>query len=182
MIELIEQLKEGRTWREVAQLIARISGVRKSDAWWLQVARGDKSPRREDINAVRRCFPGWPDLPPTAGELAAEYGVERAVLAAEHPDTALLVEIGDVPVRHVVIESGDENSPVYVATSRLATVGSKPQAKRTRANPSVIVTMEKIALLPPSAFSTVRGKTGNLAAIAEAARAAAVELGGVSSC
>ena len=182
MLDLLEKLKDGNTWREVAQLIARVGGVRKSDAWWLQVARGDKAPRREDINAVRRCFPGWPDLPPTAGELAAEYGVERAVLAAEHPDTALLVEIGDVPVRHVVIESGDENSPVYVATSRLATVASKPQAQRKRRKGISGDTMADLALLPTSAFSTQYGKTGNLAAIAAAAERAAEALGGVRAC
>jgi hypothetical protein len=150
--------------------------VNKSGAWWLQVTRGNKSPGREDINAVRRCFPGWPDLPPTAGELTAEYGVKRAVLASEHPDTALLVEIGDVPVGHVVIESGDENSPVYVATSRLVTFGNKPLAPRKRRARTHGDTMADLALLPPSAFSTQYGKTGNLAAIAAAAQRAAEAL------
>jgi hypothetical protein len=170
MRDLLATIKEGRNWREVAALLAHIGGVHKSPAWWLQIARGDKKPHREDENAVRRCFPGWPDLPPTADELIDAFGVEMAIIADPEPDAALLVKTDGAYIAQIVMKAS-ESEPQIVA-SRLVTAGNIHVAKRRQRSAVTINYMDDLAALPDSAFSTHRGKTGNLAAIADAARSA----------
>ena len=157
-------------WRAVAAIIAKCSGVRKSASWWLQIARGDKQSRREDVNAVRRCFPGWPDLLPTADELVDDFGVETAIVVDDDPDAALFVNRQGLHISQIVMKAS-ESEPQTVA-SRLVTAGNIHVAKRRRRGSVALNYMDDFDTLPASAFSTHYGKTGNLAAIADAARRA----------
>ena len=171
MLDQLAALKAGRNWRQVAAIIARCSGVSKSDVWWLRLARGDKRPGREDENAVRSCFPGWPMLPPSADELADVLGVETAYIADDDPDAALFVRLDGKHISQVVMKASADESPV-IAT-RLATSGSISVVNRKRHEGQSINYMDDLAKLPPSAFATNKGKTGNLAAIQAAAKRAA---------
>jgi len=168
---LLTLYTEVQSWRKVAARLGKFS-----DAYWSLLAAGRREWSLEHRNLVRAAF-GLPLLDPPASEIIAQEDIERVFKLTEKPDAAALFSIGDatlVSARFQVDPDGFRDDASFDATHC-----SIVKAKRTRANPSVIVTMEKIALLPPSAFSTRRGKTGNLAAIAAAAQRAAAELGGV---
>ena len=173
LITYLTALKENRTWRDVATLIARCGGVQKSASWWMQVAAGEKTAHRADDNAVRRCFPGWPDLPPTAPELVDALGVLNAVVADPQPDTALLVQVGAAQVQKIVIQAG--NLPPTSPPSCLVTAGNIAVARRKRASRPLIPYLSEMDV---SGLETNRGQSGNLAAIAAAAARAAQALRG----
>jgi len=167
MLDLLHDLKRGRTWRDVAEIIARCSGVKKSDVWYLRLMRGDKQPLREDINAVAACYPGQPILPPTATELVDTYEVKRTIIASADPDAVLFFEAGEIPIRRVVLEEGDADGEIV--TSRLATKGSRVYVQRKRQQESVLSYMSDLASMPSNSFATQKGKTGNLERISRAA-------------
>jgi hypothetical protein len=169
---LLTTIKAGRTWREVVEIIARCGGVEKSPSWWLQIENGTKPPRREDANAVRACFPGWPIEPPTAGELVGALGVINAVVASQNPDTALLIETDGANIAKVLVQVAGGYLPH--APQCLVTAGNIVQVKPRDRKSIPVDSLADLAKLPLSAFHTIRGKTGNLAAIAAAAERAAV--------
>ena len=113
MLDLLRTLKDAhdprtgkaRTWRQVAALLATIGGVSKSPSWWLQLASEERAPRREDENAVRRCFPGLPEVPPSAVEIVGALDILAAVVADDDPDTALLVHTGGANISQIVIKA-----------------------------------------------------------------------------
>ena len=167
MLDQLAALKASRNWRQVAAIISRCGGVSKSASWWLQIAAGNKRARREDINAVRACFPGLELIPPSADELLDAYGVERAIVADENPDAALLVKTGGANVTRVTVNITD--NPVYGSTKSFVTVGNKRENRRPSAS---LCFMSDFASIASDSLSTQKGKTGNLAIISAAVLAA----------
>ena len=174
MIELLERLKDGNTWREVADVL----GGQYSGAFWRLVAIGERHATTEQANIVRAHF-GLDPIAETPAETVTAAGVDRVVKVSKRPNTAILAAVsGDVI--EVDIKAGKlavGESPSCSVTLRYSDSTQRKRRARTHGD-----TMADLALLPPSAFSTVRGKTGNLAAIAAAAQRAAAELGGIRTC
>jgi len=171
MRDLLRTLKDGRTWREVASLLAHIGGVNKSASWWLQLARSEKSPHREDENAVRRCFPGWPDVPPSAGELVDALDIINGIVAGDKPDTALLVHTGGAHVAQIVIRASD--LPVTIPTTRLVTGANITVVKRRDRQP---IHVFRLSTMDAQGLETIRGKSGDLTRISDAASLARATL------
>ena len=163
MRDLLRTLKAGRTWREVAAILAGIGGVTKSPSWWLLVARGDKAATRQDANAIRACFPGWPDIPPSAGEALGLYGIERAVIAAADPDTAVLLQTDGAHIV-TVLAKVSATQPPGGATS-LVTLGNIAQVKRRDRKPIHALSFSNLDAESPK---TNRRKTGDLTRISRA--------------
>jgi hypothetical protein len=154
-------------WRAVAELLSNIYRADKSFSWWAQVADGRKTPTHQDINAIRACFPGMPEIPLGAGELCGAYGITRAVVAAQNPDTAVLCQAGNEPIGNVVLETATVQP--RIAASRLVTSVTKAQAKRGKHQGIHGLFLSNLS---PKGLETIHGKTGNLEAIAAAAQQA----------
>jgi len=164
MLDLLERLKDGNTWREVADVL----GGQYSGAFWRLVAIGERHATTEQANIVRAHF-GLDPIAETPAETVTAAGVDRVVKVSKRPNTAILAAVsGDVI--EVDIKAGKlavGESPSCSVTLRYSDSAKRTRAKRTHGD-----TMADLALLPPSAFSTVRGKTGNLEQISATISAA----------
>lgn len=163
MITLLESLKAGRNWEQVAELLGEYS-----PAMWMLIAKGQRHATLKQVNLVRRAC-GLSPLTKTPIEIIEESGVDRVIPLSRQPNTALLVAISGDVVRvnlRTGVLSDDEVPSVSI------TACNTSQEKRARRLDSSVPYMSDLAQMPPSAFATVRGKTGNLAAITAAAQRA----------
>jgi hypothetical protein len=88
--ELVAQLKEDRTWQELADLL-REHGEDRARSYWYGIAKGNFEPSREAVNALRSAV-GLPPLPPDPVEVVRGSGVKLALQLHEKPEVALLVQ------------------------------------------------------------------------------------------
>ena len=164
--DLLATLKRERTWEQVAELLGQYSG-----AFWRLVYLKQRHATVEQENIVRRAC-GLPEIEQSPAEAVAASGVDRVLHCSPRPNTALLVAApGDVTRVTLGIGAKDD-----VATRIPVTLSYSNSAKRKRHRGSRLFTMSDIAALSPESLKTVRGKTGNIAAIREAARLAADNL------
>jgi len=92
---LVTALREGRTWQQVADVLAE-HGAAHPRSYWSGVADGRFAPPRREHNALRAAC-GLPDIPPTPAEAVADSGVTNVLRGSDAPDLALLTrEEGDV--------------------------------------------------------------------------------------
>ena len=165
--DLLATLKRGRTWEQVAELLGAYS-----PAMWMLIAKGKRHATLEQVNLVRRVHE-LPPLTKTPTEIIEESGVDRVIPLSRQPNTALLVALAGDLVR-ASLKTGvlpDDESPSISITACNTNHG-----RRKRHRGSRLFTMSDIAALPPKSLKTVRGNTGNIAAIREAARLAADNL------
>ena len=90
--QLVLNLKESRTWQEVADLLAE-HGEDRARSYWYGVGKGTFEPSREGVNALRAAS-GLPPLPPDPVEVVRGSGVRLALQLHEKPEVALLVKTG----------------------------------------------------------------------------------------
>ena len=165
MRDLLRSLKDGRTWREVAALLDNIY----TGAFLRLVLLGERHAPLDLVNAVRARFDLEP-LTETPADVVASSGVDRVVQVSKRPNTAILAAVsGDVC--RVTIKTGELPDGVSPSVSvTLGYVASKQ--RKARYGSGVLLLSEMDA----QGLETVRGKSGNLAAIAAAASLAAQAL------
>jgi hypothetical protein len=164
MIDLLNRIKAGRTWQQVGERL----GGRYSGAFWRLIARGERHATLEQINIVRVAC-GLEPLAQSPAQAVEEAGIDRVVRCSKRPNTAILAAISG-GVYHVTIRTGEPQAEV-AATIPLTLSYSHAMQRGNRQGNSV-PSMSDLAKMPVSAFRTIRGKTGNLAAIAAAAQRA----------
>jgi hypothetical protein len=166
MLDLLNDLKTGRTWEQVAALLGEYS-----PAMWMLIAAGRRHATLRQVNLVRAVYE-LPPLTQSPAEVVAASGVDRVIPLSKQPNTALLVAVAGDVVK-VSLKTGFLLGGV--APSLSITACNVNQDKRPRRLGSSVPYMADLAILPPAAFATVRGKTGNLSTIAAAASLAAQE-------
>jgi len=163
MIDLLNRLKEGRNWVQVATLLGEYS-----PAMWMLIAAGKRHATLKQTNLVRAAC-GLPPLTQTPAEAVAASGVDRVIPLSKQPNTALLVAVSGDVVK-VNLKTGVLADGQAVGVS--CTACNEAQAKRGKRQDSSVPFMSELAKLPVSAFATQRGKTGHLATITAAAQRA----------
>ena len=159
---LLSILKEDRTWREVGALL----GGEYSGAFWRFIAIGQRHATVDQENVVRS-YLGIELLEESPAGIIERSGVDRVVQVSKRPNTAILVAVsGDVC--RVTIKAGE--LPAGVSPACSVTLGYRHQEARNRPRGSRLSFISKIDV---SGLETVRGKSGNLAAISAAAMLAA---------
>lgn len=169
MLDLLHDLKRGRTWRDVAEYL----GGQYTGAFWRLIATGERHATLEQTNLVRAAY-GLPALTQSPAEAVKAAGVDRVVYCSKRPNTAILAAVSG-GIAHVTIRTGAESDDASRIPVTLSYSHATPRAARLG---SSVPSMSELAKMPQSAFATIRGKTGNLAAIAEAASRAAEAMAG----
>ena len=164
MLDLLRTLKDGRTWQQVSDVLGNIY----SGAFLRLVLLGERHAPLNLVNTVRAHFNLEP-LTETPADAVAASGVDRVVKLSKRPNTAFLAAVsGDVC--RVIIKTGE--LPVGDAPSVSVTLGYvAPERRKGRHGRKILLLSE----LDAHGLETVRGKSGNLAAItATGGRAALV--------
>lgn len=169
MLDLLNALKDGRTWGQVADLLGEYS-----PAMWMLIATGKRHATLKQVNIVRAAC-GLLPLTQTPAEVVAASGVDRVIPLSKQPNTALLVAVAGDVVK-VNLKTGILRDDVAPSVS--VTACNSHQERRGGHQGSSVPYMADLMKLPQSAFVTIRGKTGNLAAIAAAAERAREALAG----
>ena len=163
MIDLLNRVKEGRTWEQVAERLGKYSG-----AFWRLLANGQRHATLEQTNIVRIAC-GLAPLEQSPSEAVAEAGVDRVLYCSKRPNTAILAAISG-EVCHVTIRAG--KSQAGDSTTIPITLSYSHGEQRGKRQDSSVPFMSELAKMGQSAFATQRGKTGHLATIADAAQRA----------
>ena len=141
--EMLEAIKQHYTWEQVTRIIERV-GVKHNRAMWWQICAGQRTPTRKQRNAIRSLFPGWPMVALSAVEAALKFDIQRAIIAADDPDVAVLLKTDGLPIAGITAKTGVGEQPESIQ-ARV----SKANRKRSPKNVHVV------------SLDTRKGHTGN---------------------
>jgi len=166
---LLAALHPAHTWRAIAALMAE-HGYTMSAAGWQRAATGKIALRWEAACAVcSACGVEPPE--PDAQTVIRQTHVQRAVVMAEEPDTAIMARLGEdvLTGAHLYVQNAP-GAGLSAPPQCVVTVGYMPVAKRRPRKPLSIPRLPLRPLPPPK---TRHGKTVNFetlgAVLAEAA-------------
>lgn len=171
MIDLLNRLKEGRNWVQVAALLGEYS-----PAMWMLIAAGKRHATLKQTNLVRAAC-GLPPLTQTPAEAVAASGVDRVIPLSKQPNTALLVAVSGDVVK-VNLKTGVLADGATVGVSCTACNGHGATSSRRQGRFYL-----SLSDMDVSGLKTIRGQTGNFEKIASAASAArlAIDVGNEES-
>ncbi len=162
--QLLDALKRGRTWEQVAVKLGKFSR-----ALWAAIASGKRHATREQRNLIRAAS-GLPPLEETPADVVAALNIDDVVQVAKRPNTAILAAVsGDVlsvSIKTGVLKVGESDGMPVTLCYRATTRRKRPRGNR----------VSMIDEITTEGLKLGRGRSGKTASISACARNAAEAL------